>query len=120
MSSDDETTAAEDSHRVNGTKAVQDSSIDDVTEEDDVTDGDVTDDTAQDGAAGGSGAPHHAGSEKADNDSSKDDVMESDDVTDDDVIDENGGAVWEGTPLKDMPRVGGSAPPQYLPLNPSK
>ncbi len=119
MSSDDETTA-EGSHRANGATAVQDSSIDDVTEEDDVTDGDVTDDTAKDGAAGGSGTPHHAGSETADKDSSKDDVMESDDVTDDDVRAENGGAVWEGTPLKDMPRVGGSAPPQYPPLNPSK
>ncbi len=115
MSSDDEATA-QSSHRANGATAVKDSSIDDVTEEDDVTDGDVTDDTA---VAGGSGPPHHAGSETADNDSSKDDVMEGDDVTDD-VIDENGGAVWEGTPLKDMPRVGGSAPPQYPPLNPSK
>jgi hypothetical protein len=117
MSSDDETTAAEGGHRANGATAVQDSSIDDVTKEDDVTDGDVTDDTA---VAGGSGANHYAGSETTDKDSSKDDVMESDDVTDDDVRAENGGGVWEGTPLKDMPRVGGSAPPQYPPLNPSK
>jgi hypothetical protein len=116
MSSDDEATA-QGSHRASGATAVQDSSIDDVTEEDDVTDGNVTDDTA---VAGGSGAPHHAGSGTADYDSSKDDVMESDDVTDDDVRAENGGAVWEGTPLKDMPRVGVSAPPQYPPLNPSK
>ena len=48
----------------------------------------------------------------------EDDVIAEDDVTDGAIS--SSGVAWEGVPLDQLPRVGVSAPAQYLPLEPSR